>query len=316
VSSVEEVLRRHAGSYDLVYLHRAQNALAYGGLVRRYQPRARLIYSVADLHFLRVGRQAEVEGRPELAREAQALCQREVFAMQLVDSVITHSAHEAALLGRIAPGLAVHVVPWAVTPRPNASTWTERSGIAFVANFLHTPNLDAVHWLVHSVMPLVWERSAEITCLIAGADMPPRLAVAMSDPRVQLLGHVDDLSQFYGRIRAAIAPLRSGAGVKGKVLEAFAAGLPCVMTPIAAEGLPLPDALSELVAGDARGLAGLICRLHEDAEHNTRLGQAGLSMVCRHFSEAQVRTALAGAIVPTGSSSAIKSLPSRWLAAA
>jgi glycosyltransferase involved in cell wall biosynthesis len=316
VSSVEEVLRRHAGKFDLVYLHRAQNALAYAGLARQYQSQAQLIYSVADLHFLRVGRQAEVEGRPELARDAEALCRREVFAMQLVDSVITHSAHEAALLGRIAPGVAVHVVPWTVTPRPYASAWADRSGIAFVANFRHAPNLDAVHWLVHGVMPLVWERNADASCLIVGAEMPPRLAVTMSDPRVQLLGHVDDLSQVYGRVRLATAPLRSGAGIKGKVLEAFAAGLPCVMTPIAAEGLPLSDTLKELVADDAKDLAALICRLHEEAEHSARLGQAGLSMVCRHYSEAHVRMALAAAIAPIRSSPRVKYLPSRWLAAA
>ncbi len=307
VSSVEEVLRRQARKFDLVYLHRAQNALAYAGLARQHQPRARLIYSVADLHFLRVARQAEVEERPELARNAAALCRREMFAMQLVDSVITHSTHEASLLGRIAPGLAVHVVPWTIAPSPQAPLWAERSGMAFVANFRHAPNLDAAHWLVHSVLPLVWERNAAVSCLIVGADMPPRLAGTMTDPRVRLLGHVDDLSQVYGRIRLAIAPLRSGAGIKGKVLEAFAAGLPCVMTPVAAEGLPLSDALTDLVAGDAEALAALICRLHEDADYSARLGQAGVSMISGHFSEGYVRSALAAVVDPTGSSRGVGS---------
>jgi glycosyltransferase involved in cell wall biosynthesis len=233
-----------------------------------------------------------------------------------IDSVITHSAHEAALLGQIAPGLAVHVVPWTVTPRPSAAAWTERSGVAFVANFRHSPNMDAAHWLVHGVMPLVWQRVADIPCLIVGADMPSRLAEGMTDPRVRLLGHVDDLSQVYGEARLAIAPLRSGAGIKGKVIEAFAAGVPCVMTPIAAEGLPLPDALSGLIAGDAEGLAELVCRLHADAERGARLGQTGISMVCRNFSEAHVRAALAVAIAPRPSAPAAQTLPPRWLAAA
>jgi len=316
VSSVEEVLRRSPGRFDLVYLHRAGNALAYAGLARQYQPQARLIYSLADLHFLRVGRQAEAEARPELARDAAELCRREVLAMRLVDSVITHSAHEAALLGQIAPGLAVHVVPWTVTPRPSAAPWTERSGVAFVGNFRHSPNQDAAHWFVHGVMPLVWQRDPGIRCLIVGADMPSRLADGMTDPRVRLLGHVSDLSQVYGEARLAIAPLRSGAGIKGKVIEAFAAGVPCVMTPIAAEGLPLPDALSGLIAGDAKGLADLLCGLHADAEQGARLGQAGISMVCRNFSEAHVRAALAVAIAPRPSPSVAQTVPPRWLAAA
>ena len=316
VSSVEEVLRRQAGRFGLVYLHGAQNALAYAGLVRQFQGQARLVHSVADLNFLRVGRQAEVEGRPELARAAQASFRRELMAMQLVDTVITHSAHEASLLRRLVPGLVVHVVPWTVKPRPLASAWQERSDIAFVGNFRHSPNLDAMHWLVHSVMPLVWETNPNATCSIVGADMPPRLAPTISDSRVQLLGHVADLSQVYGRARLAIAPLRSGAGIKGKVLEAFAAALPCVMTPVAAEGLPLPDALSELIAGDAKSLAALTCRLLDDANYNARLGQAGFSMVCRHFSQRLVCGALADAISATPPRQAVKYLPSSLLRAA
>ena len=100
------------------------------------------------------------------------------------------------------------------------------------------------------------------------------------------------------------------------MIEAFAAGLPCVMTPVAAEGLPLPNALNELIAGDAEGLAELVCRLHDDADHSARLGQAGIGMVCRHFSDAHVRSALATAIAPIESSLTVQYLPSRWLAVA
>ncbi len=130
VSSVEEVFRRQARKFDLVYLHRAQNALAYAGLARQHQPRAGLIYSVADLQSLRVACQVEGEGCPELAREAAALCRREMFAMQSVDAVITHSTREAALLGCIAPGRAVHVVPSTMAPSPQAPLWAERTDMA------------------------------------------------------------------------------------------------------------------------------------------------------------------------------------------
>jgi uncharacterized repeat protein (TIGR03803 family) len=131
VSSVEEVFRRQAQKFDLVYLHRAQNALSYAGLARQHQPRAGLIYSVADLQSLRVACQVEGEGCPELAREAAALCRREMFAMQSVDAVITHSTREAALLGCIAPGRAVHVVPSTIAPSPQAPLWAERTDMAF-----------------------------------------------------------------------------------------------------------------------------------------------------------------------------------------
>jgi glycosyltransferase involved in cell wall biosynthesis len=295
-TSVEEVLRRRTSRYDLVYLHRARNALAYAGLAREYQPAARLIYSVADLHFLRLAREAHVEERPELLREARAQCGREVMAARLVDAVLTHSPYEANLLDRLVPGALVHVVPWAVSPQPQPATWEERSGLAFVGNFGHRPNLDAVHWLASEVMPLVWQQHPELPCMIAGGGMPQQLARTIAEPRVQLLGSVGDLAEVYGRVRLAVAPLRVGAGIKGKVLEAFAAGLPCVITPIAAEGLPLLDTLSALVADDAATMARRICWLHEDAIDNARLGQAGLAMLCRHFNEATVRMALTEAL--------------------
>jgi hypothetical protein len=140
VTSVENVLRWHQGMFDLVYLHRPDVALAYAGLVRRHQPRARLLYSVADLHFLRAGRQAKIEGRPDLARFAHSLRERELLTMRLADVVITHSTHEAALLAQLVPEVRVHVVPWAVTPRAIASAATGREGVLFVGNFRHVPN--------------------------------------------------------------------------------------------------------------------------------------------------------------------------------
>jgi glycosyltransferase involved in cell wall biosynthesis len=155
-----------------------------------------------------------------------------------------------------------------------------------------------MHWLVQEVMPLVWAQNPDIPCLIAGADLPPRLAGTVTDTRVELLGHVPDLSTAYGRARLTIAPLRFGAGIKGKVLEAFAAGMACIMTPIAAEGLPLTDLMRAAVAEDAAGLAELICQLHADQDRSAALGQEGLAMVREGFSHKSIGIALARALDP------------------
>jgi glycosyltransferase involved in cell wall biosynthesis len=114
--------------------------------------------------------------------------------------------------------------------------------------------------------------------------------------RVRLIGHVSDLSELYGHVRLIVAPLRYGAGIKGKVLEAFAAGVPCVMTPIAAEGLPLPNALAATVARDAPSFADLICTLNADAERSAVLGQVGSGMVREHFNEERIAAVLEAAI--------------------
>jgi len=295
--SVEEVLRRHAGAYRLVYLHRLSVAAGYAALARQHQPQARLLYSVADLHHLRVARQAAVEARPELERQAAVLRGRELLAMRQVDAVLTHSPAEAALLEREAPGASVHVVPWAVRPRPlSPLPWSERSGVVLVANFHHEPNRDGLWWLVREVMPAVWAEAPGITLNVVGADLPVRIAEAVAGLRVRVLGHVPDLAPVLGAARLAVAPLRFGAGIKGKVLEAWAAGLACAMTPVAAEGLPLTQVLAGCVAEDPTDLAGLIVALHADAARNAAVARAGKAALRQQFSQRSVETALAEAV--------------------
>ena len=116
--SVEDVLNRNAGGYELVYLHRLSNAVAYAGLVRQWCPQAHLVYNVADLHHVRMARQAQVQALPQLMARAQSVKQAELLAMRVVDVVITHSTAEAAYLSAVAPGARVHVVPWAIPVAP------------------------------------------------------------------------------------------------------------------------------------------------------------------------------------------------------
>jgi len=307
VGSVEELLRDAADQYQLVYLHRLSAASAYAGLVRRYQPAARLIYSVADLHHLRLARQAAVEARPELARRAATLRRQELLAVLQADAVITHSPVEAAVLAHQAPGAQVQVVPWAVRAGPSPRPWANRHGIVLVANFAHEPNADGLLWLAREVMPLVWPNAPEVTLTVAGAGLPAGIARLLTDVRLKPLGHVADLRPLLAGARLAVAPLRYGAGIKGKVLEAWAAGLPCAMTPIAAEGLPLDATLTGSVAADAHSLAQLILALHIDPIHNAALSRAGRAVLRRHFSQKQVDAALAAALVrPSASVHAIQ----------
>ncbi|MDB5395277.1 MAG: putative glycosyltransferase, partial [Rhodospirillales bacterium] len=111
-ASVEDVLNRQSGSFSVVYLHRLSNAGDYAALVRTHQPKARIIYSVADLHHLRVARQSQVQQRSELAAFSRHLAFREFVAARFADAVITHSPVEAKMLAEKVQPAKVHVVPW------------------------------------------------------------------------------------------------------------------------------------------------------------------------------------------------------------
>ncbi|MGU3330358.1 glycosyltransferase family 4 protein [Methylobacterium mesophilicum] len=287
-ATVEEVLRRNAGAFALVYLHRVDTAGRYSQLVRDTQRGARLVYSVADLHHLRTARQAEIEGRADLGAYAKHLRFLELTAAQAADAVITHSTHEAALLRRHVPAERVHVVPWAVASRPTTVPFADRRGLAFIGGYGHRPNVDAARYLIEAVMPAVSTEPA-IPCLLVGSGMPESLrALAVSRAGVEAVGHVPELASVFDRVRLTVAPLAYGAGVKGKVLDSLAAGVPCVCTPAAAEGLDLPEPLARLVADTPAGLARSIVALHGDEALNLTCSEAGLAHVAERFSERRV----------------------------
>ena len=295
VASVEEVMRRNRNMYDLVYLHRLSNAEAYAPLSRVWQPKARIVYSIADLHHVRSARQAAVHANAELAEAAVYLKARELNAMRMADAVIVHSLAEADYIRREEPAATVHVVPWALHPAPRKLPLRKRSGIAFVGGMRHAPNPDAVRWLATDVLPHVWARDPAMQCLLVGADWPESVWGRI-DPRLRLAGQVEHLDEVFDHIRLTVAPLRFGAGIKGKVLDSFASGLPCVMTPIAAEGIPLNDTLRSAVSGDPRELADLICDLHHQSGLNGKHARAGLALIKAAYTEDAVLAALEAAV--------------------
>lgn len=295
--TVEEVLRRQAGCFDLVYMHRISTAGAYMKLARQTMPRARILYSVADLHHLRLSRQAEAESRPELLGLSNRTRLEEFTAAWQADAVLTHSSVEADILRRSVPAARVYETPWEHRPlqADPEIPFSDRSGIMFLGNYGHQPNEDAACWLVECVMPLVWRKDPSIRCLLVGAGMTQRVR-DIAQARVEIMGHVSDLDALWACVRLSVAPLRYGAGVKGKVLESMAAGVPCVMTGIAAEGLALPAILREWVGDNAQDLADRIVALHGDEALFRRAGGAGAAYIVENFSADAVRDALAVAI--------------------
>ena len=147
-------------------------------------------------------------------------------------------------------------------------------------------------------MPLVWAQDATIPFLLAGSGMSQDLRDAAGQARgpVEVLGQVPVLAELWGRALLAAAPLRFGAGIKGKVLDSLAAGIPCLCSTIAAEGLGLPPALAGLVQDGVAGMAREIVRLHHEPEEVDRLGAAGREYIAAHYAAAVVDAALGPAL--------------------
>jgi GT2 family glycosyltransferase/glycosyltransferase involved in cell wall biosynthesis len=291
-SSVEDVFRRTQVKPDLVYFHRFLNVSKYANLVHHHFPQCFTVYSVADLHFLRQERQLALTGSisdPRVTEEA------ELEAMQQVDSVIVHSSAEAKILQAKAPSLRIHTVPWSVLPRRCTVPFSSRAGYGFVGGYGHRPNVDAAEYLAREISPLLKRMNPDIVGFLIGSHMPDHLAALATDT-LKVRGFVPDLSGVLHQLRCTVAPLRYGAGLKGKILESLAHGLPCVMTEIAAEGLNLPKQLRWLVASSSQGIAKKLVEVHENESLNAELTEVGLEYIAHNYAPGVIQELLLEAI--------------------
>ncbi|NHN89222.1 Hint domain-containing protein [Acetobacter conturbans] len=292
--SPEDVLKRQAGTFEVVYLRGLSVASSYAGLARRHMNKAKVIYGMRSLQYARIDRQATVEGRMDLKRAIGRLRTYEVTTAIMCDQIIVHSTVEAEMLRGMVSGLNVHVAPWEMTVDPVQSPASTRNGVAFVGNYDNAAALDAAMVLVRDVMPLVWARLPHVRCVLAGhgqASVIRRLAMEADATcgGVEVLGPISDLrDDLFGTVRLGVAPLRYGAGVASKVVETFAAGLPCVMSPTAAEGLIMPERLSGLVQDDVAAIAEQIIQLHENPEMAEEYGLIGCRMIGEEYSVGEV----------------------------
>ncbi|AUZ54545.1 MAG: glycosyltransferase [Stenotrophomonas acidaminiphila] len=278
-------LRTHGQRFQVVLLVRHHVASQCLPLLRRHAPQARTVFDTVDLHYLRERRGAELSGDPRLARSAERTRASELAVMAATDVTLLVSAAEKAQLAVDAPGVRVELLSNLHEVAGQGLDWAQRQGLVFVGGFNHPPNLDAMQWFIGEVFPLIRQRLPGIGFHCIGADVPDSLrALAATQPGVQVHGYVPDVVPWMAGGRVAVAPLRFGAGVKGKINLSMAHGQPVVATSCAAEGMHLRDGEDVLVADGAAAFADAVVRLHDDEALWRRLSGNGLDNIARHFS--------------------------------
>ena len=272
--SVSAYIAAHGGSIDLAVLCRVFCGGEFLEEVERHCPKARIIYNSIDLNYLREERKAQLLGDETLRSAIQQARLREEHVIRRADATLVVSDAEAALLAAAQPDCFVVHMPLSRAVRPPVAPFWERSGIGFIGGFLHSPNLDGIQYFLAEVWPLVRRDLPGCEMTIVGADAPAGLLNGAEGP-IQLLGHLPDIAPWFEGLRLTVAPLRFGAGAKGKVASSLAAGVPCVATPLAAEGMALDDA-GVVVSASASDFAAAICRVHEDEALWTHLSQCAV----------------------------------------
>jgi len=295
IRSVRQFLRERGHTFDVVIVSRLSVASRQLHEVKQNCPQARILYDTVDLHFLRLEREAEVQGSEVLGREARETRARELALCAAADATLVVSPFEEELLGNLAPAVEVHVVS-NVHEIPGPQTeFEQRSGILFVGGFEHPANADAVTWFAAEVVPILTNLIPDFVFHVVGSK-PTGDIFKLQSEHVMVHGHVADLLPLMESCRLSVAPLRFGAGVKGKINQSLAHGLPCVATTTAVEGMGLVHGTDVLVAGDAQQMAELIAELHGSKELWERLSTGGIENTHRHFSFDVARAALEKAL--------------------
>jgi len=256
----------------VVIVSRPHNFERVAATVRGCQPRAVLVYDCEALFWRRMLRQAKLSlddderaGLEEAAARMRALEERIVVES---DFAVTVSQEEAELLREVPGCCPVQpMLPAEPEVHPGTQGFAERHGAAYVAGWMAgstSPNANGLRWFASEVLPLVRQSIPWVRVCVTGAN-PPDDILALADPNVFFEGHVADLAAFYARHRVVIAPIRFGAGVKVKTVQALQHGVPVVSTTCGAEGIETFGLDAIAVADTPRSFAASLVSLLTDA---------------------------------------------------
>jgi hypothetical protein len=277
--AIAEHLRQQGQIYDVVILSRLNAASRYIRAVRQYAPQAALVFDTTDLHFLRGYRGARVTSKVNLMKSALLAKKEELSIARQADCTLVVSPVEKEILEEECPGIQVHVI-------------------------------SNIHTVYGSRQPLLRTKLPDVKITIIGSDPPVWLKQAKTG-HFTVTDYVPDIASHFNHCRLSIAPLRYGAGVKGKVLLSMSYGVPVVASSIAAEGIPVVNGRDMLIADTPENFSNAMVELYINKALWSQMSQNGLEIIDQHFSFAVAWQALLNLFDNLGLKSRIEAILSK-----
>ncbi|HHL43328.1 MAG TPA: glycosyltransferase, partial [Hellea balneolensis] len=238
--NLDSFIKERGDIFDFAVLARAEVNDLFAKFIRKKLKRAKIINYTVDLHFLRMEREADLSGDDRAHQAAETMKAKELSFMRNSDATIVLSEYEYEYLQAYKDlSGKVFTIPLIREPGHPGPGYEARKDIVFIGGYMHPPNVDAVDWLVQEIWPKMSESLPGVNLLICGSHMPERFHDYGGDT-VKILGRIEDVDTLMQNCRLSIAPLRFGAGLKGKVASSIGAGAPCIGTQIAFEGMAKP----------------------------------------------------------------------------
>ncbi len=272
---VRDYLISHGPEFDAVVLSRCEFARKHITDTRLYAPRSRIIFDTVDLHFVRTDREARITNNSETREKARQHEELEYDLIDQADETWVVSSVEQKLLHEARPDKSIEIVPTIVEVPGSKTPFALRRDWLFIGGFQHRPNIDAVLFFAKDIYPLVSEHLRDAKFYIIG-DKPPSEVAALANERIVVAGLQRDVRPFFDSVKLSVAPLRFGAGVKGKINQSMAFGVPVIATSLAIEGMELQDREDILVADKPEDFARALVELYESENLWNRLSENGI----------------------------------------
>ncbi len=265
---------------DFVFFNKPEPTMKFIQAVKKFTS-ASIIYQCHDLHYLRLQRKAEIEGDDEVRTEADRFELQENYIFENSDVLLTFSSVEEKILRETFPQKKIYTVPlyfYDSVPGRNIS-FNQSSDLLFVGSCAHTPNKDALLWFCKEALPFIHKQISDVVLNVVGMN-PPKDILALQSKNIKVLGGVSDaeLNGLYEEAKLAIIPLRYGAGVKGKTIEALYHGVPIVSTSIGLEGIKGIEQLAT-PQDEAADFATEVIALYNDEDKWKDVSQNGAAYV-------------------------------------
>ena len=300
--NADAFIKERGSEFDVVYVTRYNVAEHLINSIRRYAPQAKIVLNNADLHFLRELRAAIEISSKDAIENATDTRERELSVMRRVDLVLSYTDVEKAVIqSHTLDSTQIARCPWVSQTKTPVPAFDDRADIAFLGGFDHPPNLQAVEWFVVNVLPLLRNVIPDIRFRVYGSNVPKKLIeMASKDESIIVEGWVENVSEVYDRCRIFVAPLRSGAGIKGKVIGALCHGVPTILSPVAAEGIAIADGVDGLIADKPESWVTSIKSIYADRLAWESMSKQAIVMAERQFGRMKGTKDMQSALLQAG----------------
>lgn len=288
--NIDKILIKN--TFDIVYFKYFYPAEHTIDKIKLLQPQSKIVIDSVDIVYARLFAKAKLVNDNLSFNQAEEIKKRELSTYDKADFIVTITPEDNNILLSDSPSTKTFIIPNIHNITETcAEKKTYNPSIIFIGVFSHEPNVDAVLYFYNEIWPLLHDKHPDLIWFIVGGNVPSEIQ-SISNDNIFVTGYVPETQPYLNKSWISIAPLRFGAGMKGKVGEAMAAGLPVVTTDYGAQGLPIVDGKDMLIANSSEDFFKKVDNLISSASYRQFIGKNGQLFIEKYYSPEAIKNTL------------------------